>query len=431
METLIENIHSHILVWIQSDLLNINVAIQLGCILLAFTLAYLLSKRLRPPFVRWVDNAVSNELLRSILITPTGIGCSLVFIFLAQSCIGVFIIMDDFPHWLFAATDLAIAWIVIRILTLVMPNKPLAKGISAAIWCIAFLHIVGVLKYIIVFLQGMTLTLGTRQISIYTCIEAVLITALCLQVAFVVIRLITRQIDSSDSLSPSLKVLIGKISSGIIYTTALVLALTSVGLDLTSLTIFTSALGVGIGFGLKTIISNYVAGVLLLIDHSIKPGDTIELGEVYGTIRGMHGRYASVLTRDGKELLIPNEQLISNEVINWTYSHKHVRLIIPVGISYQADMLKAMELLTEAAESVNRVLKNPAPRTRMKRFAESSMDLELCLWIADAESGINNVKSDVQIAIWKLFRDNGIDFPYPQRDVSIKPDSVIQVELKK
>jgi len=207
--------------------------------------------------------------------------------------------------------------------------------------------------------------------------------------------------------------------------------MSSVGIDLTSLAIFSSALGVGIGFGLKTVFSNYVAGILLLMDNSIKPGDTIEVGSVFGVVHDMHARYASVLTRDGTEFLIPNEQLISGEVVNWTYTDQNVRLKIPVGIAYDSDVEKALELLVEATKDVSRVLRHPAPAPRFVGFGDNSLDLQLRIWIKDAERGVTNVRSQVMLNIWRLFNEHGIEFPFPQRDVLIKPDSAIAVKLDK
>lgn len=430
MEKLIENIYSQTALWIHNEMLTLNTVAQLACILIGFAVAFLASRKVRPLVVQWIEKAVSNELLRSLLIMPRGIGCSLVFLLLIQLCTGVFVSMDDFPHWLFAAGDLAVAWIVIRLLTLTISNKALARGTAVIVWGITFLHIVGLLKHISAFLRGLTLSIGEAQFSVYAIVKGVLLAALCLQIAVVISRFSSKHIHASSDLSPSLQVLLTKIINVVLYAAAILFALTSVGIDLTNLAIFTGALGVGIGFGLKSIISNYVAGVILLMDHSIKPGDTIELGDVYGTVRNMYGRYASILTRDGKELLIPNEQLISNEVVNWTYSHKQVRLIVSVGISYDSDLHKAMELLATVSGGIERVLQSPAPRARLRGYGDSSVDLELCIWISDAESGVNNIKSDVLVAIWDAFHENDIRFPFPQRDLHIKPESVIQFEVK-
>jgi len=182
---------------------------------------------------------------------------------------------------------------------------------------------------------------------------------------------------------------------------------------------------------LKTIFSNYVAGILLLLDNSIKPGDTIEVGQVFGVVRDMHGRYTSVLTRDGTEYLIPNELLIAGEVVNWTYSDSNVRIKIPVGIAYHSNVKLAMKLLEKAASDVDRVLKDPAPAARLTGFGDNSVDLQLRVWIADAEDGVANIRSAVFVKIWELYHEHGIEFPFPQRDILLKPESELSVKIKK
>jgi len=429
MGEVIESYLSQAVNWLQLNVLTANTAAQWVCILGALVIALLLGKFLRPRFLKWVEKTVSNEMFRSMLALPTGIGNSLIFFLIAQISIGIFIHQDHFPHWLFAASDLAVAWIIIRFITFIIPNRTLARTAAFFIWGITLLHIVGLLAHISTYLQGLSLTLGDASISVYGVIKGLLMAAVCVQIAAFISRFTVKRIETAGDLSPTLQVLIIKVINAALYTAAILLAMTSVGIDLTSLTIFSSAVGVGIGFGLKTIFSNYVSGVLLLMDNSIKPGDTIEIGGVLGTVRNMHGRYASLLTRDGKEYLVPNEQMISNEVINWTHTDRVVRLTIPVSIAYKTNKKTAKQLLEKAAEGVKRVLQSPAPVARMVELGDYAIKMELRIWIADAEAGVRNVKSDVLFSICDLFEENGIDFPFPQQDVTIKPDSVLQVEV--
>lgn len=367
---------------------------------------------------------------RSMLLAPTGIGRCIIFLLFAQMGIGICILtMDTFPHWLFAAHDLAVAWVAIRLLTFIIPNRAMARVVALTIWSIAVLHILGLLEGLTVYLKGLSLNMGGANVSVYGALKGVLLAGLCLQIAALVSKFASGRIQSITDLSPSLKVLLSKVVNIALYTAALLFAMTSVGIDLTSLAIFSSALGVGVGFGLKTIFSNYIAGVLLLADSSIKPGDTIEVGTVFGVVEDMHARYASVLTRSGKEYLIPNEQLIANEVVNWTYSNKRIRLSIPVGVAYDTDLNYAKKHLEEAALNVTRVIKSPAPQARLIGFGDNSIDFELRFWIKDAESGVTNVKSEVLFKIWEAFKEHNIEFPFPQRDVAIKPGSTLQVEL--
>ena len=190
----------------------------------------------------------------------------------------------------------------------------------------------------------------------------------------------------------------------VLLTLAVVVGLNSVGIDLTAFAVFSGAVGVGLGFGLQKVVSNLISGVILLLDRSIKPGDVIEIGGTYGWITRLNARFVSVATRDGIEHLIPNEDLITQRVINWSYSDEKIRLHVPVGIGYGCDVRQAMALCIEAAKDVQRVLETPAPICLLKGFGESSIGLELRLWIHDPRNGITNVRSDVMLGIWDRFR---------------------------
>ena len=247
-------------------------------------------------------------------------------------------------------------------------------------------------------------------------------------IALIVIRIFENRLTTSRSIDPSLKVLFVKLFKFIVITVAILGGLSAVGIDLTALAVFGGAVGVGIGFGLQRIFSNLIAGIILLIDKSIKPGDTIEVKGTYGKVDKLGSRYVSVITRDGIEHLIPNEELIINRVENWSYSHELVRLKIPVGIHYKSNINKAIEICVNSANSIERVLSEPKSVCLLKEFDDSSVNLEVRIWIHDPMNGCSNVKSQVLLEIWNQFADNGIEIPYPQRDVHIKnlPD-----ELKK
>jgi len=192
------------------------------------------------------------------------------------------------------------------------------------------------------------------------------------------------------------------------------------GLDMTKITLLVSALSVGIGFGLQKIFSNLISGIILLLDKSIKRGDTIEIEDVYGVVTAMRARSVFVRTRDGKEYLVPNESLLVNNVINWTHSDSKLRLKIPVGVSYDCDVDQAIKLCLQVADGIERLLKNPAPKCLLKGFGDNSIDLELRVWIRDPEHGIRNVSSDILVAIWRIFKENDIEIPFPQRDLHMR-----------
>jgi small-conductance mechanosensitive channel len=189
---------------------------------------------------------------------------------------------------------------------------------------------------------------------------------------------------------------------------------------LTAFAVFGGALGVGIGFGLQKIISNFVSGIILLMDSSIKPGDTIGIAGTYGWIQSLGARYVSVITPDGIEHLIPNEDLIVNQVENWSFSGKRVRLKVPVGISYNSDVRKAMALCVESTEKPERILKNPRPTCQLLEFGDNSVNLEIRFWIRDPQNGVANVKTAVLLGVWDRFHEHGINIPFPQRDLHIR-----------
>lgn len=205
--------------------------------------------------------------------------------------------------------------------------------------------------------------------------------------------------------------------------------MTYLGLDLTVFALFGGALGLGLGFGLQKVFANLVSGFILLADKSIKPGDVIQLGNQYGWINFLGSRYCSVVTRDGIEHLIPNENLITNEVINWSYSQNLVRLKVPLGVAYGSDLEQARDLALEAAGDAKRLLKDPKPSFQLMGFGDNAVNVELRVWIHDPQNGIQSVKSDLLWGIWRRFRDQGIEImPYPQRDVHLKsiPDTLLR-----
>ena len=206
---------------------------------------------------------------------------------------------------------------------------------------------------------------------------------------------------------------------------AILIGIDLLGIDLTALTVFSGAFGLAIGFGLQKTFGNLIAGIILLMDKSIKPGDVIAIADqagvsTFGQIRKIGIRAVSITTRDQKEYLIPNENLMINQVENWSYSSRNVRMQVPVGISYHADIDKAEELMLEAALSCDRVLKSPPPTVWLDGYGDSSVDFIIHVWITDPEAGIGNVKSEVLKKLWHLFKEHDVEIPFPQRDLHIR-----------
>jgi len=254
----------------------------------------------------------------------------------------------------------------------------------------------------------------------------VIITAF-LVITSVLARAIERRIMRIESIALSTRIGITKFTYFFLVGLGVLLGINSAGVDLTALTVLTGAVGLGLGFGLQSIASNFVSGFVLLMDKSIKPGDVISFTglpgtstESFGWVQALRGRYVVVRDRDGVETLVPNQNLITNPVINWSYSDRKVRLKLPVRISYDDDPEHALAILLRAAEGHARILREPAPVSRLMQFSDHGMDLELRFWISDPEAGVNNVRSDVNRAIWRLFRDAGITIPVAQREVRVR-----------
>jgi len=205
-----------------------------------------------------------------------------------------------------------------------------------------------------------------------------------------------------------------------LITVALLIGLNAVGIDLTAFAVFSGAVGVGVGFGLRKIVSNFVSGIILLLERSIKPGDVIEVGTTFGIVTHLGARYAAVRGRDGKEYLIPNENLIANQVINWSYSSPLVRLDAPFGVAYGSDLHAVRALAVEVAGCTNRVLASPRPVCHVTGFGDSAVNMLLRFWIEDPTGGVTNIKGEVLLGLWDAFNEKRIEIPMPQREVRIR-----------
>lgn len=300
--------------------------------------------------------------------------------------------------------------------------------ISLSIWGLVALHLIGWLPNVISALDELAINFGDSRLSVLSIIELLAAIIFFVVMASWLSRFIESQARKSPHINPSMQVMLTKVSKFSLYGLAFLFALKAVGIDLTAFAVFSGAIGVGIGFGLQRIFSNFISGFILIFDRSIRPGDVISIGERFGWVQSLHARYVVVRDRDGVETLIPNENLITSEVTNWSYSDRAVRQRIPVQISYENDPEEAMQILLDAANDKPRVLKSPEPAARLLGFGDNGIDLELRIWINDPESGIANVVSDVNLSIWKSFKENNITIPFPQRDVRIISEGPVESE---
>jgi small-conductance mechanosensitive channel len=299
--------------------------------------------------------------------------------------------------------------------------------ISIIVWVFLSLHLLGWGDTVIGALDGIGVDLGKTRVSVWSVAKLLVTVSLFVVAAMWVSRWLERRVLKLDALPPTMRIGIAKFVQAFLVGLSVLVGLNAAGLDLTTLNVLTGAIGIGLGFGLQSIAANFVSGFVLLMDRSIKPGDVISFTgttgtatEGFGWVEELRGRYVVVRDRDGVATLVPNQNLITNPVINWSYTDPRVRLKLPVRVSYKDDPELAMRLLLDATVNHPRVVRDPAPVARLMSFGDHGIDLELRFWIPDPQEGVNNVRSDVNRAIWRLFRENGITIPVAQREVRLE-----------
>ena len=403
--------------WLLQYVLTYDNLVQALVVTCALLIAFLVGNRIKQKFS---GPELPQKLFSLLLVALMPLAAPLLWFFL--QLLSLLVAMEaQWPHNLLTiVVNLLAVWIVIQATSLFFNNTAWNRLIAVLAFTLASLNILDLLGPAVKLLDHFALTFGRLRISILTVLTGLLTLALLLWGARLLSHLLEKRIRKNTALSPSIQVLFIKLSKITLITVAILVGLRIVGLDLTGFSIFTGAVGVGIGFGLQKIFSNLISGIILLLDKSIKPGDVITVGETYGWVNSLGARYTSLITQDGKEFLIPNEDLITQRVENWSFSNSTVRLKIPVSIAYSSDVRKAMALCEEAARQTARIIQNPPPICLLVAFGNSSLDLELRAWINDPVNGVKNVKSDVLLKIWETFHEQGINIPYPQRDIHIR-----------
>lgn len=320
--------------------------------------------------------------------------------------------------------DVAIGTAVGMLARCVATVSGLGRGPATALGLIAFVAAttgtLGGMQPLISGLAGVGLTVGAHRITLLAFINFVVVVAVLYALARFTNRVLIHVIGRAHRLDVSQRALTQKVASILIVVVAVLLGIDLLGIDLTALTVFSGAFGLAVGFGLQKTFGNLIAGLILLMDRSVKPGDVIVVGDTFGQVTKIGVRAVSVVTRDGKEHLLPNEQLMTDPVENWSYSSRNVRVHIKIGVGYDSDLAVAQRLMIEAALSSPRVLKDPKPTVWLTDFGDSSVDHEILCWITDPEAGVGNVRSEVLNRLWVSFKENRIEIPFPQRDVRIR-----------
>ncbi len=419
----IEHWTTQIITWLSQNLLSWPVILQLAFLLFLLPFSRYLGKKIRPIASEWKTKSKTPHFLKLILTNLVPIIPWVIFLLMLWITLGGLFQLDAPVRSRFlinTVASLTLAWVVINLTTSLITSRVVAKLVTLFIWSIAALNILGLLTLAQEILDAAALDIGGLRISVLMVIRGVISLAVLLWAAVAFSSLLERRVKAVPELTPSVQVLLGKLLKVTLIGLAIVIGLKTVGIDLSAFALFGGALGVGIGFGLQKVISNLVSGIILLMDKSIKPGDVIAVNQTYGWVKSFGARYASVVTRDGIEHLIPNEEFITQRVENWSYSNSWVRVRVPVGVSYNSDPHKAIELCIKAASENKRIMDEPQANCLVTGFGDNSVNLEVRIWIADPQNGIGNIKSALMLAIWDKFKEEGVEFPFPQRDLHIK-----------
>jgi small-conductance mechanosensitive channel len=322
-------------------------------------------------------------------------------------------------YLLAVAAKLAVAWLIIRLVTSLIRNPFIVRLVSLSAWLVAALSIIGQLDPTIDALDSVSIVLGGLRLTPLLLIKLGVLLVVALWLSNIASNFAENRITRSSDLTPSIQVLLVKMIRLALMIFAVAVVMSAVGINLSALAIFSGAAGVGIGFGLQKIVANFISGIILLADKSVKPGDLVTIGDSSGRISAMKTRYISVAAGDGREFLIPNEDLVTQKVTNWTYTDKNTLVKVNFGTNYDADPRLVCKLAIGIAAAAPRAFKDKPPNCILTEFTEAGMKFSLTFWISDPD-GMDNVKSDVMLSLWETFKREGIRVPYPVREIRIR-----------
>lgn len=348
---------------------------------------------------------------------------TLTFVWVAK------IILSYWQHTslLLLASKLLLAMALIRIAVyairyIIEPGgllKTLENVISGLIWVLTALHLSGLQKQTFDALESIEFNIGINSINLLIALQAILSIVMTIFIALWVSRIIENRLMTAQNLNMNMRVVLTKLLRMSLLAIAVLIALSAVGLDITVLSVFGGALGIGLGFGLQRIASNYVSGFIILLDKSMQIGDVATIDSHYGVVSDLRTRYLVLRKLDGTEVIIPNETLIITPVINHSLTDRKARVQMAVQISYDSPLELALQLMEGVANRQARVLADPAATAQIKGFGDSGIDLMLSVWITDPEEGTASLQSQIYLGIWRVFQENKISIPFPQREVRI------------
>jgi len=405
-----------------AEFTSIWLPIQIALLLLAAAIAYggaaLIRKRVHlasvitgwPNVIRQVIFATTANLPFIIFALVTG---------LMHTTLQEVTATPAHSYLLYVAASLATAWVIISFFAALLRNHFVNRIVAVSAWTIAALSILGLLGNMTKMLDSVAFGVGGLRISVLLVLKTTVFLLVTLWLAVVAGNFLDKRIQHTTDLTPSIQILLGKLIRLTLIALAIAVVLNAVGIDLSALALFSGAVGVGVGFGLQKIVSNLVSGIILLADKSIKPGDVISVGEDAGSVSTIGARYTLVVLRDGREILLPNEDLVTQRVVNWSHSNDRVRLEVPFGVSYASDPHAVRKIALAAIAGIPRILSTPHSSCHLVNFGDSSLDFIIRFWIGDPIKGVSNIRSEVRLALWDAFKREGIEIPYPVREVRI------------
>ena len=418
----IEYVHSSLRL-VGAELTSPWFYLQFGLMLAAAGIAYAIDVAIRAHVdmtsfaMRWP--LPLRHLARMLVVTASTAAFAIVLI--AARVIMYHTTWPSRSYMLMVAAKLALAWLIIRLTTSVIRNAFIVRLVSVSAWLVAALSIVGQLDPAMELLDSdaVSVVLGGLRLTPLVLIKLGALLIVALWLTNIASNFAESQINRSSDLTPSIQVLLVKMIRMGLMVVAIAIALGAVGINLSALAVFTGAAGVGIGLGLQKIVANFISGLILLVDKSVKPGDLVTIGDSSGRISAMKTRYISVAAGDGREFLIPNEDLVTQKVVNWTYTDKNTLVKVLFGTNYDADPRLVCKLAMDIAATAPRAIKNKPPNCILTEFAEAGMKFSLTFWIADPD-GMDGVKSEVMLALWDAFKREGIKVPYPVREIRVR-----------
>lgn len=409
------------------DLQQLDVLWQVGALILCLWFGWLAERAVRARALAAAETeGLRGQALRlgqrglRRLVFPLA---SLVLVLLVRMVLGQW----QHVNLLSVAVPLLLSLAVIRTVLFVLRSAfPRAgwlasfeRGFALFAWLIVALHVTGLLPEIIDLLEGVGFAVGKQRLNLWVLIQGVGAVLTTMLVAFWLGGVVEARLNAAQGLDSNVRVVLTRLSKALLILLALLIGLPLVGIDLTMLSVFGGALGVGLGFGLQKIAANYVSGFIILLDRSIRIGDTIAVGTDRGQVTQITTRYTVLKGLTGLEAIVPNEVLVSSVVQNESYTDPKIRIALPVQVGYGSDLEQAMAILVAAAQAQPRVLAEPPPKAFVVAFADSGINLELGFWISDPQNGTMSVRSDINLTVWRAFKAEGIEIPFPQREVRI------------